>query len=43
MAAIISIQNLVRDFRLGEVTVHVLKGISFEIDRSDFVAFILPS
>ena len=43
MAAIISIQNLVRDFRLGEVTVHVLKGISFEIDRGDFVAIMGPS
>jgi len=43
MAGIISIQNLVRDFRLGEVTVHVLKGISFEIDRGDFVAIMGPS
>ena len=43
IVAIISIQNLVRDFRLGEVTVHVLKGISFEIDRGDFVAIMGPS
>jgi len=43
MAAIIKIQNLVRDFRLGEITVHVLKGISFEIERGDFVAIMGPS
>ena len=30
VAAIISVQNLVKDFRLGEVPVRVLKGISFE-------------
>ena len=43
MAAIISIENLVKDFRLGEVPVHVLKGISFEIERGDFVAIMGPS
>jgi putative ABC transport system ATP-binding protein len=43
MAAIISVQNLVKDFRLGEVPVHVLKSISFEIERGDFVAIMGPS
>jgi putative ABC transport system ATP-binding protein len=43
MAAIISVQHLVKDFRLGEVPVHVLKGISFEIERGDFVAIMGPS
>jgi putative ABC transport system ATP-binding protein len=43
MAVIISIQNLVKDFRLGEIPVHVLKGISFEIERGDFVAIMGPS
>jgi putative ABC transport system ATP-binding protein len=43
MAAIISIQTLVKDFRLGEIPVHVLKGISFEIERGDFVAIMGPS
>lgn len=43
MAAIIRIQDLVKDFHLGEVTVHVLKGIAFEIDRGDFVAIMGPS
>ena len=43
MPAIISVQNLVKDFRLGEVPVHVLKSISFEIERGDFVAIMGPS
>jgi putative ABC transport system ATP-binding protein len=43
MAAVISVQNLVKDFRLGEVPVHVLKSISFETERGDFVAIMGPS
>jgi len=43
MAAMISVSNLVKDFRLGEVPVHVLKGISFDIERGDFVAIMGPS
>jgi putative ABC transport system ATP-binding protein len=43
MAVIIRIQNLVKDFRLGEVPVHVLKSVSFEIERGEFVAIMGPS
>ena len=43
MAAIIAIQDLVKDFQLGEVPVHVLKGISFQIERGEFVAIMGPS
>src|SRR6187455_1358213 len=43
MAAMIIVSNLVKDFRLGEVPVHVLKGISFDIERGDFVAIMGPS
>ena len=43
MAAIIEIQHLVKDYRLGDVPVHVLKGISLEIERGDFVAIMGPS
>ena len=43
MAAVITIQNLVKDFQLGEVPVHVLKGLSFEIERGEFAAIMGPS
>ena len=32
-----------KDYRLGEVPVHVLKGISFDIERGDFVSIMGPS
>ena len=43
MASVIQISNLVKDYRLGEVPVHVLKGISFDIERGDFVSIMGPS
>src|SRR5215470_6984342 len=43
MASVIEIKDLVKDYRLGEVPVHVLKGISFEIERGDFVSIMGPS
>jgi len=42
-AAVIEIKDLVKDYRLGEVPVHVLKNISFEIQRGDFVSIMGPS
>ena len=43
MGAIITVTNLVKDFRLGEVATHVLKGISFEVARGSFVSIMGPS
>src|SRR5436190_2633309 len=43
MAAVIEIEDLVKDYKLGEVPVHVLKGITLEIERGDFVAIMGPS
>ena len=43
MASVIEVKDLVKDYRLGEMTVHVLKGISFEIERGDFVSIMGPS
>jgi putative ABC transport system ATP-binding protein len=43
MTSVIEIKDLMKDYRLGEVPVHVLKGISFEIERGDFVSIMGPS
>jgi putative ABC transport system ATP-binding protein len=43
MAAVIEIKDLVKDYTLGGVPVHVLKNISLEIARGDFVAIMGPS
>jgi len=43
MASVIEVKDLVKDYRLGEVPVHVLKNISFEIERGDFVSIMGPS
>jgi putative ABC transport system ATP-binding protein len=43
MAGVIEIKDLVKDYALGDVPVHVLKNISLEIARGDFVAIMGPS
>src|ERR1035441_6618155 len=40
---VIEIRDLVKDYRLGQVPVHVLQGISFHIGRGDFVSIMGPS
>ncbi len=39
----ISIDNLVKDYRLGDETVHALAGVSLNIPDGDFIAIIGPS
>jgi putative ABC transport system ATP-binding protein len=43
MATVIEIKNLVKDYALGDVPVHVLKDVSLDIARGDFVAIMGPS
>ncbi len=43
MANVIEIEHLVKNYQLGEMPVHVLKGISLQIERGDFVAIMGPS
>ena len=40
---VIEIRNIIRDFKLGQETVHVLKGIDLDIKRGDYVAIMGPS
>ena len=37
---IIEVQNLRKDFHVGEVTVHALRGINLKIEQGDFVAIM---
>ncbi|MBU2939550.1 ABC transporter ATP-binding protein [Lacinutrix sp. C3R15] len=43
MNNVIEIKNIIRDFKLGTETVHVLKGIDLNIERGDYVAIMGPS
>lgn len=43
MSNIIKIRGIIRDFKLGQETVHVLKGIDLDIERGEYVAIMGPS
>ena len=43
MSNVIEIRNIIRDFQLGQETVHVLKGIDLDIVKGDYVALMGPS
>ncbi|WP_040278227.1 ABC transporter ATP-binding protein [Psychroserpens damuponensis] len=43
MSHVIEIRNIIRDFQLGQETVHVLKGIDLDIELGDYVAIMGPS
>lgn len=41
--ALISAEHISKDYRMGEVAVHALKDVSFEIETASFVSFVGPS
>lgn len=43
MSNLIKIRGIIRDFKLGQETVHVLKGIDLDIARGEYVAIMGPS
>lgn len=43
MGNVIEIRDIIRDFQLGQETVHVLKGIDLDIETGDYVAIMGPS
>jgi len=40
---VIEIRNIIRDFKLGQEIVHVLKGIDLDIKVGEYVAIMGPS
>ncbi|MGB3607032.1 ABC transporter ATP-binding protein [Psychroserpens sp.] len=43
MGNVIEVRDIIRDFQLGQETVHVLKGIDLDIATGDYVAIMGPS
>jgi putative ABC transport system ATP-binding protein len=43
MAPLISLQDLTKTYTVGEVAVHALRGVSFDIDAGEFTSIVGPS
>jgi putative ABC transport system ATP-binding protein len=41
--ALITAENVTKDYRMGEIVIPALKGLSFEIEPASFVSFVGPS
>ena len=40
---IIQINNVIKNFKVGDTEVIILKGISFEVNQGEFVSIVGPS
>jgi putative ABC transport system ATP-binding protein len=43
METVFSAVDLTKDYRVGELTVHALRGVTFDVARSEFVVLLGPS
>ncbi len=40
---ILCVENLCKDYRLGKAVIHALRGLSFTVERGDFLSIVGPS
>ena len=43
MAPIIQVENVTKTYRVGKVDVPAVRGVSFEVERGDFLSVVGPS
>ena len=43
VAPIISVENVTKTYRIGKVDVQAVRGISFSVERGEFVSVVGPS
>ena len=43
MAAFVSMQGVVKEYKMGEVTIRAADGVNFEIERGEFCVIVGPS
>ena len=43
MAAYVSLQNVIKSYHMGEITVHASDGITFDIEKGEFAVVVGPS
>ena len=41
--AVISVQDVTKDLKLGPHTIHVLRGVSFDVHEGEMVSIVGPS
>ena len=43
MAAIIQVENVSKTYRIGKVDVRAVRGVSFTVERGEFLSVVGPS